>query len=369
MRQLFAAVSAVTLGLTVGVGPAVAQEASTAQTVVASGLDNPRMLSFENGNLYVVESGRGGSDACTQTPEGPKCFGLSGAVTMVGADGQSRIISGLPSLAGPGGASASGPADVAMQGGRHFTISVGLGMSPSRRAGLPGQAAVMGTVLAGTLPSAQTRVIGDLAAFEATDPDASGPDSNPVAITTWQGRNVAVDAGGNSVVWVGPGKKVSLIATLPTSLADAPPFLGLPPGTKVPAQAVPTSAAVGPDGALYVSQLTGFPFPKGGSSIFRIAPGGQPTVWAGGLTNVTDLAWYHGKLYAVQLADDGLLAAGDKPPEGSLVQVDQGMRARTVAAGLLAPYGVALRQGHAYVSTCSVCAGDGQVVKIALGGH
>jgi hypothetical protein len=44
-------------------------------------------------------------------------------------------------------------------------------------------------------------------------------------------------------------------------------------GTRVPAEAVPTAVAVGPDGAYYVSELTGFPFSKGAARIWRVAPG------------------------------------------------------------------------------------------------
>lgn len=56
------------------------------------------------------------------------------------------------------------------------------------------------------------------------------------------------------------------------------------PGTKMPMESVPTSVAYGPDGALYVSELTGFPFPAGASTIWRVVPGKAPTVYATGLT-------------------------------------------------------------------------------------
>ncbi len=62
-------------------------------------------------------------------------------------------------------------------------------------------------------------------------------------------------------------------------------------------------ATKGHDGAYYVSQLTGFPFPKGAANIYRIDPrNGRKTVYASGLTNVTDLAFRGRTLYAVQLA-------------------------------------------------------------------
>ena len=90
----------------------------------------------------------------------------------------------------------------------------------------------------------------------------------------------------------------------------------------MPMDAVPTAVAIGPDGAMYVSQLTGFPFPAGGSTIWRIAGDSAPTAFATGLTNVTDLAFAaDGSLYAVQLATIGLLSGN---LSGSLVRVTPG---------------------------------------------
>ena len=99
-----------------------------------------------------------------------------------------------------------------------------------------------------------------------------------------------------------------------------------------------------------------------------MVPGRAPTVWASGLTNVTDLTWSKGRLYAVQLADDGLLATPEgQLPTGSLVRVPQGSTSpRTVASGLAAPYGVAVRGSSAYVTTCSVCADGGTVTRVPL---
>ena len=37
-----------------------------------------------------------------------------------------------------------------------------------------------------------------------------------------------------------------------------------------------------------------------------------------------------------------------------------------MAGGLPAPYGVALTKSVAYVSTCAVCTGEGEVIKIPL---
>jgi hypothetical protein len=93
-------------------------------------------------------------------------------------------------------------------------------------------------------------------------------------------------------------------------------------------------------------------------------PGQAPTVFASGLTNVTDLAFARdGSLYAVEIASNGLL----EPPFGSLVKVTPGgSQHETIAGALFAPYGVALTKGAAYVTTCAVCVDGGEVVRIPL---
>jgi pyrrolidone-carboxylate peptidase len=58
-------------------------------------------------------------------------------------------------------------------------------------------------------------------------------------------------------------------------------------------------------------------------------------------------------------------------PERVAINVDDGRTAgasvhETVAGGLPAPYGVALRSGAAYVSTCAVCVGGGEVIRVSL---
>ena len=155
----------------------------------------------------------------------------------------------------------------------------------------------------------------------------------------------------------------STIAELPGLMATAPPFLGLPPGTQIPVQAVPTSVAVRPDRDYYVSQLTGFPFEKGLAKIYRIGRDGSLSMYAQGLTNVTDLAFADdGTLYAVQISTDGLLTG----PIGALVKVNPRGAPEVVAGDLFAPYGLALSGRAAYVTTGSVLAGDGEVVRIPL---
>ncbi|WP_374456868.1 ScyD/ScyE family protein [Nocardioides sp.] len=352
----------------------------TTPVVVATGLDNPRQLSFDGNDLYVAEAGTGGELACMPGPEGGEvCMGESGSVTKVDRWGQRRVLTGLPSIAAPDGTSAIGAGDVAVDHGR-YAVLVGLGADPALRddPAVPEFAEKFGTLLGGKLWGGrghwkkrqpvhddEPRILADVAAHEsAENPDGAQVDSNPVGL--WKGRYgwVVADAGGNDVVHVGWWGDVSTLGVFPTRLVPAPPFL--PPGD-IPMDAVPTSAVLGPDGALYVSQLTGFPFPAGGANVWRLVPGQEPTVYASGLTNVTDLAWHRGRLYAVQLADGGLLAVPPgQPPVGSLLRVSTSGNHETVAGGLVAPYGLAFSGRSAYVTTCSVCPGAGEVLRVPV---
>ncbi len=342
----------------------------TGPVVVATGLDNPRQLSFDDGDLYVAEAGTGGTEACQPGPEGGDvCFGQTGAVTKVDRWGQRRVLEGLPSIAAPDGGAAIGPSDVSVDDGS-YAVLVGLGADPSARTapGAPAFAPMLGTLLGGRLNGAHAsapRVLADVSGHEATaNPDGAQVDSNPVGLFRARGGWIVADAGGNDVVRVNRWGRTRTLGVFPTRLVPPPPFL--PPGD-IAMDAVPTSAVRGPDGALYVSQLTGFPFPAGGSDIWRLVPGQAPTVYATGLTNVTDLAWHGGRLYAVQLADDGLLAVPEgQPPSGSLLRIDPGGSHEVVADDLVAPYGVAFTWRSAYVSTCSVCPDGGQVVRLPL---
>jgi hypothetical protein len=371
--------------------------------VVASGLNNPRHLGFNaDGDLFVAEAGTGGEGPCIDSPEGGKsCYGPTGSVTEImrsrGEWRQVRVVTGLPSLAAPAdvpaegimkGGSALGPSDIDVTG-RRFVISVGLGANPSVRE--KGQATAgpgstepgtlpkgFGTLLTGKLArhraflaafehhtdlSPRWHIFADIAAHEAATNPIDTPDSNPASVLRVGSHYVVADAGGNTIVTARRSGAVKTIAAFPDVMVQAP---GAPEGTMMPMQFVPTSVARNRHGTLFVSQLTGFPFPKGGSTIWRLDRAGHPPAYATGLTNVTDLAFApDGSLYAVEISTEGLASGG--PPIGALVRIPRGGGTATVVAGgLFAPYGVALRGGAAYVTTGSVLPGAGEVIRIPL---
>jgi hypothetical protein len=350
-----------------GIGTAIAVGAYPAGaltiTPVASGLDNPRGMAFgPNGALYVAEAGQGGTDLCfDHRGFGHACAGMSGAVTRIWRGKQERILTQLPSLAGDTGA-ALGPNDVSPQGTGGLYVTIGLGDDPALRASLPQWAQTFGWLIRGT-PSGNWKTIADIAAFEsANDPDAGQPgsegvDSDPYAVAALPAAEVVADAGGNDLLRVDRNGDTSLLALFPSRFV---PF----GGGMFPMQAVPTSIAVGPDGAFYVGELTGFPFPPGGANVYRVVPGQQPTVYASGFTNIIDLAFGRdGSLYVAEISHFGLLGADRSggiwrvPPGGGTPQL--------LTTAVEAPGGLAVaRDQSLYVSTCADCTDTGGVVRL-----
>jgi hypothetical protein len=366
MRNRFTRVGLLAAGLVVALS--FAAGALAQPVVVASGLDSPRHLSHAaDGELYVAEAGRGGIAPCAPHPSlGVFCLGFTGAVTQVHDSGPDpRVLTGLPSILNSDG-EALGPSDIAFTGSQKFVLSIGLGGSDQFRAAFGPQGALLGTLLTGKLKHDGVSLFADVLANEAVaNPDGTDIDSNPVGLVRDGEGYVLADAGANAIVRASHKGTFTTITALPPGSALAPPFLGLPPGTQIPTDAVPTSVVRGPDGAYYISQLTGFPFEAGDANIWRVVPGQSRTVYASGLTNVTDLAFGpSGSLYAVEIASTGLLNG----PIGALKKINPGSsQHETVIGGLFAPYGVAFGGRHAYLSTCAVCMGGGQVIKIPLG--
>jgi hypothetical protein len=355
------------LSVTVVPLPAYAQEGVT---TVATGLDNPRGLAFApNGALYVAEAGRGGAGPCFTGPEeGDACFGTSGAVSVLRNGRKIPVLTGLPSIADRDGSAAIGPSDVSFHGQGGMFVTVGLGADPAMRSGLPAAGrAASGWLLRGNAVGGGWRTVADIAGYEAqANPDGGVPDSNPNSVVASDGGRAVADAGGNSLVWVAADGSVSTLAVFPNRMVDAPPFLGLPPGTQVPMQSVPTSVVRGPDGAYYVGELTGFPFVPGMARVHRVVPGQAPTVVAEGFTNIIDIGFANGGLYVLEIARNGLLSDDST---GALIRVDSnGSRHVVMSDGLTYPGGLALHDGAAYVSDCGVCPGEGSVLRVPLGG-
>jgi hypothetical protein len=375
-RQAYISFSLLTV-LLAGVTVWLAQPVTGAEPpfeVVAGGLDNPRGLAFgQNGALYIAEAGRGGEGFCLRTTAGHVCFGPSGAITQVLDGQQTRVVRGLPSKAGAGGYRALGPHDLTLGAGNIAFVVTGLGFpagSPETRDAFGPNAVDFGKLLRVDLKQGTWESMADFVAYEAAnDPDGGVVDSNPYAILSVPGGFLVVDAAGNDLLSVKYNGEISTLALFPSQMVEAPPSSGLPEGAQIPAQAVPTAVALGPDLALYVGELTGAPFVPGSARVYRIVTGSEPEVFAEGFTNIVDLEFRpnDGLLYVLEHARNGLMS-GDTT--GALIRINEdGSRDVIASDGLVSPGGLAFGpDGAAYVTTFSENAEVGQVVRIPLQG-
>lgn len=178
-------------------------------------------------------------------------------------------------------------------------------------------------------------------------------DGDPVSVAAAGRGYLVVDAAGNALLRVTARGRVQTVATFPGRTV-ASPEAGADGGSRFPIQSRPSSVVVGPDGAWYVGERTGFPAPAGAARIWRVVPGEAPRVWASGFTRIVDLAWSaRGELYVLE--------------SGALVRVGAGgTREVVLAEGLTAPGGLAIRGTDAYVSNCGICRGTGTVVRVPL---
>lgn len=238
----------------------------------------------------------------------------------------------------------------------------------------------------------KARMLADLGAFEATvNPDAPEINPNPFDVEALNGGKALVaDAGGNDLLIVDQQGNIDWVATLPEemvstdsikSLVGCPnplpgleQFCGLPP--MMPAQAVATSVAVGPDGAYYMGELKGFPGALNTSRVWRIEPGTlhaecgvSPacSVVASGFTSIVDLAFGpDGTLYVTEYDEASFMAIelGFGMQGGTVNACKLGGGCSVLAGGLMMPIGVAVtKTGQVYAAIMNLTPGA-QVVML-----
>jgi hypothetical protein len=346
------------LGVVIGFSaiPAGAKPTATV-TTVASGFDNPRGIAVgANGRLYVAEAGKGGPDCVAGGPGGEVCPGLTGAISVITKGGaHHRIVSGLASIAGRDGSFATGPDGLSRtEDGGLYTIMTGC---PQQVDQLPPG------VFAPSLVSAVKAQVGQVikvksdGGFRATAgvgafdwewskthtnlAPGQFPDCNPYGILAGEHDQWVVDAATNTLDHVTSDGDIKIVAFFPN-----PPV----------SDAVPTCLDRGPDGALYIGELTGGGNQPGASVVWRVDTREEhpkPTVWASGLTAVTGCGFADGQFYATEFSTLGLDNAA--PGTGAVVRVPAHSKSPIVVVDKLNfPNGFAANEGSIYVSNWSI---------------
>jgi len=354
-------------------------------SVLADGLDNAGGLSFDSdGSLYVTEAGTGGNGACVPPPSGQGdslCYGTSGAVTKIENGKTKRVLTGLPSLALPDGTGAAGPRDIQFDATGKPYVLVGYAANPTFRDRNLGKTD-LGKIITPDFKTNSWTSVADLANYElANNPDGGDVNSNPLGFVIDGNKIVAADAGANNLLSVNTdGSNLQTLATFPQEILTNPVF---PPsdapsnepaqvpsqsetlGAEFPIQPVPSSVAEGSDGAYYISQFTGFPFPEGGAKIYRVGADGESTVYADGFTQLTDLAINTtGDLYALQYANE---SAWKGNLDGSVIKIAADGTRTTILSGngLESPSALTIGpDGAVYVTNRGDRPGQGQVLRI-----
>jgi len=341
--------------------------------VVAEGLNSPRGIAVDDdGMIYVAQAGVAGDD-CFTVGEGEEaselCFGASGAVSMIMDGVVVDVVSDVTSytFSAP---EFVGPQDVVVGADGAVYSIVGLGADPADRDELGERATGLGWLIEADGAGSYAPVL-DVAAYEAeANPHGEEIDSNPFSIVMTEDGWVISDAGANALLAVDSEGTITTLAVFEDQMADAPDFLGLPEGTQIPMQAVPTGVVQGPDGAFYVGELTGFPFAVGMARVWRVMPGEEPEVYAEGFTNIIDLAFDdEGNLFVLEMFAGGLLAGNPEDPTtfaGHLHMVGaDGSVEEVLSEGLIAPSGMAFGpDGTLYISNFGIMPGMGQVVSV-----
>jgi hypothetical protein len=343
-----------------------AQPASAQITVVATGLNNPRGLTFgPDGKLYIAEGGLGGTQSttpaqCTQVPApvGPYTGGFTARISKISSNGdRTTVIGGLPSnQTSPAlGSLVSGVADVKFVDGTLFGLQAGAGCSH-------GLLNTNNTIYRVNSDGTRSNV-ADLSAFIKAHPVKNPNPGDFEPDGTWYSM-VAV---GNSLYALEPnhgeldkitlkGDRDGFDDSTISRVVDFSATLG---------HIVPTAVTFH-QGNFYVGNLDTFPI-MNDSVILKVTPDGHISTILTGLSTVLGVAFdSRGRLYILENTTGN---PAPTPNTGEVLRLNASGKLVTVASGLNLPTAMTFGpDGNLYVSTAGFGfpPGAGQIVRITI---
>lgn len=298
-------------------------------TTVASGFKAPIGLTTDKyGRVWVAEMGSGKGD---------------GKVSVISYGRKYDVITSFESLTIPSG-EIEGPTHLLFHDGKLFILGAkGKLYKADVSKFKPGDTPLIAASLA-------YEDIGSFVlAYPFTNPTG---ETHPYNLTDAPDGSIYItDAAANAILKRSKSGKLSVVAEIPgfaNPLPIGPPVV----------QSVPTGI-IYEKGNLFVTTLTGFPFPSGYAKIYKVSLSGNISVSQGGFTTLVDITnGNHNGNIVVQHAEFG--PTGFAPNTGKLIWVD-GTNASDLATGLNLPAGITQLNAHTWYITSL---GDGSVLKV-----
>jgi hypothetical protein len=326
--------------------------------IFATGLNNPRGLKFgPEGHLYVAEGGVGGtnlSTGCAQViaPIGPYTGSATGSrISVINPAGvRKTYVDNLPSstVNPEGGGFISGVADVAFVGKTLYAIFAGAGCSH----GVP---SIPNAVIK-VNPNKSWTIVANLSQFIMAHPVANPEEDDFEPDGTWysminvNGDLYALEPNHGELDKITTNGNISRVTDISASQGHI----------------VPT-AVTWYNGNFYVGNLNVFPALPGSSSIYKITPGGQISVVAGGFNAILGIAFDQwGAMYVLENFTGNPFPT---PGTGDIVRVDRTGNKQVIADDLNLPTAMTFGpDGKIYVSEWGfgMPPGGGQILQITL---